>query len=65
MPLSKVRAVVIGSIVEKITIVEGAVPQRVEIKKWMDRWGELINKIGGVDGVETVSLLQVCELELA
>jgi translation initiation factor eIF-2B subunit epsilon len=23
------------------------------------RWGELINKIGGVDGVETISILQV------
>lgn len=59
VPLTKVRAGIISTLVERIEIVEGAVPQRAEIKKWIDRWGELINKIGGVDGVETVSLLQV------
>jgi len=47
-----------SGIVEKIPLVEGAVPQRAEIKKWIDRWGDLINLIGGVDGVETVSILQ-------
>lgn len=59
VPLTKVRGAVIGSVVEKIAIVDGAVEQRGEIKRWMDRWGELINKIGGMDGVETVELLQV------
>lgn len=59
VPLTKVRGAVIGSVVEKIAIVDGPVEQRGEIKRWMDRWGELINKIGGVDGVETVELLQV------
>ncbi|EIM90142.1 nucleotide-diphospho-sugar transferase [Stereum hirsutum FP-91666 SS1] len=58
VPLTKVRGAVIGSVVEKIAIVDGAVEQRGEIKRWMDRWGELINKIGGMDGVETVELLQ-------
>ena len=59
VPLRRVREAVVAGIVEKIALVEGAVPQRVEIKKWIDRWGNLINLIGGVDGVETVSILQV------
>jgi translation initiation factor eIF-2B subunit epsilon len=59
VPLRRVREAVVAGIVEQIPLVEGAVPQRVEIKKWVDRWGELINLIGGVDGVETVSILQV------
>jgi hypothetical protein len=59
VPLRRVREAVVASIVERIPLVEGAVPQRVEIKKWVDRWGDLINLIGGVDGVETVSILQV------
>jgi hypothetical protein len=59
VPLRRVREAVVAGIVEMIPLVEGAVPQRVEIKKWVDRWGELINLIGGVDGVETVSILQV------
>jgi len=58
VPLRRVREAVVAGIVEKIPLVEGTVPQRVEIKKWVDRWGELINLIGGVDGVETVSILQ-------
>ncbi|KAH9981249.1 nucleotide-diphospho-sugar transferase [Lactifluus volemus] len=58
VPLRRVREAVVAGIVEMIPLVEGAVPQRVEIKKWVDRWGELINLIGGVDGVETVSILQ-------
>jgi translation initiation factor eIF-2B subunit epsilon len=59
VPLRRVREAVVASIVERIPLVEGAVPQRVEIKKWIDRWGDLINLIGGVDGAETVSILQV------
>lgn len=59
VPLRRVREAVVAGIVEKIPLVQGAVPQRAEIKKWVDRWGELINLIGGVDGVETVSILQV------
>jgi hypothetical protein len=59
VPLRRVREAVVAGIVEKIPLVPGPVPQRVEIKKWVDRWGELINLIGGVDGVETVSILQV------
>jgi translation initiation factor eIF-2B subunit epsilon len=59
VPLRRVREAVVAGIVEMIPLVEGAMPQRVEIKKWVDRWGKLINLIGGVDGVETVSILQV------
>ena len=59
VPLRRVREAVVAGIVENIPLVEGAVPQRTEIKKWVDRWGDLINLIGGVDGVETVSILQV------
>ncbi|KAN0133810.1 Nucleotide-diphospho-sugar transferase [Lactarius tabidus] len=58
VPLRRVREAVVASIVERILLVEGSVPQRAEIKKWIDRWGNLINLIGGVDGVETVSILQ-------
>lgn len=58
--LSRVREAVISAIVERIPIVDGGgAPQRQEITKMIDRWGELINKIGGVDPVETVVLLQV------
>ncbi|KAI0281452.1 nucleotide-diphospho-sugar transferase [Russula aff. rugulosa BPL654] len=58
VPLRHVREAVVAGIVERIPLVEGAVPQRAEIKKWVDRWGDLINLIGGIDGVETVSILQ-------
>jgi len=63
VPLRRVREAVVAGIVENLPLVEGAVPQRVEIKKWVDRWGELINLIGGVDGVETVSILQVSSVQ--
>ncbi|KAH9001219.1 nucleotide-diphospho-sugar transferase [Lactarius akahatsu] len=58
VPLRRVREAVVAGIVENIPLVEDAVPQRTEINKWVDRWGDLINLIGGVDGVETVSILQ-------
>ena len=58
VPLRHVREAVVAGIVERIPLVEGTVPQRAEIKKWVDRWGDLINLIGGIDGVETVSILQ-------
>ncbi|KAF9005562.1 nucleotide-diphospho-sugar transferase [Cyathus striatus] len=59
VPLSRVREAVIRSIVEKIRIIEGGgKPQQIEIRTVIARWGELINRIGGIDGVETVSMLQ-------
>jgi translation initiation factor eIF-2B subunit epsilon len=60
VPLIRVREAVVGAIVERITIVEGGgAPQRKEIASVVERWGSLINQIGGVDAVETVSVLQV------
>ncbi|TFK54991.1 nucleotide-diphospho-sugar transferase [Heliocybe sulcata] len=59
VPLRRVREAVIAGIVEQIPIVEGnPAQQRKEIASVVDRWGELIDKIGGVDAVETVSILQ-------
>jgi translation initiation factor eIF-2B subunit epsilon len=63
VPLIRVREAVVGAIVERINIVEGGGPaQRKEITSVVARWGDLINQIGGVDAVETVSVLQVNEL---
>lgn len=60
VPLVRVREAVVGAIVERITIVEGGgALQRKEIASVVERWGALINQIGGVDAVETVSVLQV------
>jgi len=59
VPLRRVKEAVVGALVEKIVIVEGdAGLQRKEIGGVIRRWGELINWIGGVDAVETVSILQ-------
>lgn len=58
--LSLVREAVISAIVDKIPIIDGGgAPQRQEIANVIERWGELINKIGGINPVETVALLQV------
>jgi hypothetical protein len=60
--LTCVREAVISAIVERIPLVDsGAIQQRKEIMSVISRWGVLIDKIGGVDAVETVSLLQVSE----
>jgi translation initiation factor eIF-2B subunit epsilon len=59
VPLVRVREAVVAAIVERINIVEGGVPQRKEISNVVSRWGQLINQIGGVDAVETVTVLQV------
>ncbi|KAF9264793.1 nucleotide-diphospho-sugar transferase [Marasmius fiardii PR-910] len=59
VPITRVREAVVSAIVEKIPIVEGGgVPQRKEITGVVARWGPLIGKIGGFDGVETISELQ-------
>ncbi|EPT06121.1 hypothetical protein FOMPIDRAFT_1044583 [Fomitopsis schrenkii] len=58
VPLRRVREAVVEAIVERIPIVEGdAAKQRVEITKIVARWGPLIDRIGGVDPVETVEVL--------
>lgn len=60
VPLTRVREAVVAAIVEQIKLVDGgAAEQRKEIAGVVDRWGELIDKIGGVDAVETISVLQV------
>ena len=59
VPLRMVREAVVGAVVDRIDIVEGQAKQKMEIEKVIERWGDLIMKIGGTDGVETVELLQV------
>lgn len=57
--LTRVREAVIAAIVERIPLVDsGAIQQRKEITSVIGRWGALIDRIGGVDAVETVCLLQ-------
>lgn len=59
--LKRVREAVVAAIVERIEIVDGdAAAQREVIAQMIARWGPLINKIGGVDPVETIDILQVC-----
>ena len=62
VPLTRVREAVIAALVDQIRVVspeEGPAKQKAEVEQVVERWGELINKIGGVDGVETISILQV------
>ena len=60
VPLTQVRRAVVAAIVEKIGIIpEGGLTQRKEITGVVGRWGELIDRIGGVDPVETITVLQV------
>lgn len=66
VPLRRVREAVVEAIVERIPIIEGdAAKQRVEITKMVARWGPLIDRIGGVDPVETVEVLAVCSILLS
>lgn len=65
VPLTRVREAVIAALVDRIRVVnpeEGPAKQKAEVEKVVGRWGELINKIGGIDGVETISILQVPSL---
>lgn len=58
--LRLVREAVIAAMVSRIKIIAGGgIPQRQEIASMIARWGGLIDKIGGVDPVETVEILQV------
>ena len=62
VPLTRIREAVIAALVGRIRVVspeEGPAKQKAEVENVVGRWGELINKIGGVDGVETISILQV------
>ncbi len=50
VPLSRVREAVVAAIVERVRIVEsGGAAQRAEIINVIQRWGGLIDRIGGVD----------------
>jgi translation initiation factor eIF-2B subunit epsilon len=65
VPLRLVREAVIAVIVEHIPIVKGPgalAAQREEISRVVGQWGNLINKIGGVNPVETIAILQVSTL---
>lgn len=58
--LRTVREVVIEAIVEEIGIIEGdAQGQRKAIAEVVDRWGPLVDRIGGIDHEETIEILQV------
>jgi translation initiation factor eIF-2B subunit epsilon len=62
VPLTRVREAIVAALVDRVRVVnpeEGPAKQKAEVEKVVERWGELINKIGGVDGVETISILQV------
>lgn len=59
VPLTRVRESVVAAIVERIKLVDGVAQQRAEIAAVLGRWGALIDQIGGVDAVETLSILQV------
>ncbi|KAL5529232.1 hypothetical protein ACEPAG_5217 [Sanghuangporus baumii] len=59
VPLRRVREAVVAGVVGLIPLVtDSAVQQRAEIARVIKRWGPLIDTIGGVDAVETVSILQ-------
>ncbi|KAI0647184.1 nucleotide-diphospho-sugar transferase [Trametes meyenii] len=59
VPLRRVREAVVGAIVDRVPLVpDDAAAQRAEIARFVRRWGQLIDKIGGVDAVETVEALQ-------
>jgi translation initiation factor eIF-2B subunit epsilon len=61
VPIARVREAVISSIVDRIPLVEGnPAAQRKKISEFVERWGELINRIGGVEQVDAISALQVC-----
>lgn len=60
VPLRSVREAVVGMLVDRIPVVLGdPAAQRSEIATVIGRWGGLIDKIGGVDAVETCEVLQV------
>ncbi|KJA27539.1 hypothetical protein HYPSUDRAFT_198273 [Hypholoma sublateritium FD-334 SS-4] len=59
VPLTRVKEAVVAAIVERIPLVDGdARVQRTAIGTMVSRWGGLIDRIGGVDPVETVTILQ-------
>lgn len=61
--LRRVREAVVAAIVERIPVTTSdAAAQRKEITDMISRWGPLIDRIGGIDAVETIEVLQVRSL---
>lgn len=60
VPLRRVREAVVAGIVDLVPVVPEPAAQRKEIARVVNRWGALITMIGGVDAVETITVLQVC-----
>jgi len=58
VPLRKVRESIIGFLLDKMETGPGET--RDKVKKVVERWGSLIDAIGGIDAVETIEILQVC-----
>ena len=59
VPLRRVREAVVGAIIDRVALAPAdPAQQRAEIARTVRRWGALIDKIGGVDPVETVEALQ-------
>jgi len=57
VPLRKVREAIVEFLLDKIETGEGEL--RDKVRKVVERWGVLIDAIGGVDAVETIEILQV------
>ncbi|KAH9857019.1 hypothetical protein C2E23DRAFT_748650 [Lenzites betulinus] len=59
VPLRRVREAVVGALVDRVPLIPAnPAAQRAEIGAVVRRWGALVDKIGGVDKVETVEVLQ-------
>lgn len=67
VPLRLVREEVVRALVGLVPVVPGgdAAQQRREIGRVVQRWGPLVDAIGGKDAVETVAVLQVRPLALS
>ena len=58
VPLRRVREAVVGALVDRVPLTVDAATQRAEVARIVARWGPLVDKIGGVDAVETLEVLQ-------
>jgi translation initiation factor eIF-2B subunit epsilon len=66
VPLRRVREAVVAKIVNTIPLVaDDLAKQRKAIAQVIERWGDLIDQIGGADAVETVQVLQVCDVSIS
>lgn len=67
VPLRLVREEVVRALVGLVPVIPGgdAAQQRREVARVVQRWGPLVDAIGGKDAVETVAVLQVRPLALS